>query len=251
MTKTFERKAKEFTEDAIMAGMPAPRVRARNQSTPAVIPCAPTVKTEMDAIELLLQRGFPEYYRSNAASLYDEAFGSKFSVAVRSDQKRVSLLEECFMPEYAIVAITDNKLIGIAGFHTPNGSLTGGVTYSRLVSRLGFLKGTWAAVIFSLYERKLASGELLMDGIAVHSDFRGKGIGSKLLDEVAGYASENKYERIRLDVIDTNPEARRLYERKGFKAVKAEGFPYLRWLLGFGSSTTMVLNVGCTVQPKL
>ena len=200
----------------------------------------------MDASGLIVQRGFPECYRSNAASLYDEAFGSKFSLAVRSDQKRVSLLEDCFLPEYAIVAMTDNKLIGIAGFHTPNGSLTGGVTYSYLVSRLGFLKGNWAALIFSLYERKPASGELLMDGIAVHSNFRGKGIGSKLLDAIARYASENKYDRIRLDVINTNPGARKLYERKGFKAVKTEEFPYLRWLLSFSSSTTMVLNIECT-----
>ena len=200
----------------------------------------------MDANELIFQRGLPEYFRSSAASLYDEAFGQKFSVAVRSDQKRLSLLEDCFVPEYAIVAITDNKLTGIAGYHTPTGSLTGCITYRYLVSRLGFFKGNWAALIFSLYERKPASGELLMDGIAVHRDFRGIGIGSNLLDEISRYARENKYDQIRLDVIETNPRARKLYERKGFKAVKTEKFPYLRWLLGFGRSTTMVLNVECT-----
>jgi ribosomal protein S18 acetylase RimI-like enzyme len=200
----------------------------------------------MDANELIFQRGLPECYRSSAASLYDEAFGQKFSVAVRSDQKRLSLLEDCFVREYAIVAITDNKLVGIAGFHTPSGSLTGRITYRYLVSRLGFLKGNWAALIFSLYERKPVSGELLMDGIAVHRDYRGKRIGSNLLDELSRYARENKYDQIRLDVIETNPRARKLYERKDFKAIKTEKFPYLRWLLGFGRSTTMVLNVECT-----
>jgi len=109
---------------------------------------------------------------------------------VRSDQKRLYLLKDCFVAEYAIVAMTDNKLIGIAGFHTPKGSLTGGITYSDLVSRLEFFNGSRAALIFSLYERKPALGELLMDGIAVHGDFRGKGVGSKLLDEIAIYASE-------------------------------------------------------------
>jgi len=197
----------------------------------------------MDASELIFQRGLPEHCRSSAASLYDEAFGPKFSVAVRSDQKRLSLLKDCFVSEYAIVAMNDNRLIGIAGFHTPEGSLTGGITYNGLVSRLGFFRGSWAAVIFNLYDRKPARGELLMDGIAVRGDFRGKGVGSKLLDEIARYASENNYNRIRLDVIDTNPRARKLYERRGFKVVKTEKFPYLRWLLGFSSSTTLVLSI--------
>jgi len=144
----------------------------------------------MDESRLIFQRGLPECHRSGAANLYDEAFGPKFSVAVRSDQKRLYLLKDCFVAEYAIVAMTDNKLIGIAGFHTPKGSLTGGITYSDLVSRLEFFNGSRAALIFSLYERKPALGELLMDGIAVHGDFRGKGVGSKLLDEIAIYASE-------------------------------------------------------------
>lgn len=196
--------------------------------------------------ELLFQRGLPERYRSSAATLYDEAFGQKFSVAIRSDRKRLSLLESCFVPEFAIVALSGNKLVGIAGFHTPKGSLTAGITYSNLVSRLGFFEGTWAALIFSLYERKPIPGELLMDGIVVHRGFREKGIGSKLLDEVARYASEHRYDRVRLDVIDTNPRAKTLYEQKGFQAVKTEEYPYLRWLLGFGSSTTMELVVELT-----
>ena len=197
----------------------------------------------MDVSELIFRRGLPDRYRSSAASLYDEAFGPKFSVAVRSDEKRLSLLKDCFVPEYVIVAMTDNKLIGIAGFHTTKGSLTGGITYRNLVSRLGFFRGSRAALIFSLYERKPVPKEFLMDCIAVHGDFRGKGIGSKLLDEIARYARENEYHRVRLDVIDTNPRARKLYELKGFKAVKTEKFHYLRWLLGFSGSTTMELNI--------
>jgi len=167
-------------------------------------------------------------------------------MAVRSKQERLALLEYFFVPEYAIVAIADNKLMGITGLHTANGSLTGGITYKNLISRLGLIKGIRAALIFSLYERKPAPGELLMDGIAVHRDFRGKGIGSKLLDEIVSYASENKYHQIRLDVIDTNPKARKLYERFSFEAVKTEEFPYLHWLLGFNSSTTMLLNLDTT-----
>ncbi len=200
----------------------------------------------MNISKLIFQRGFPECDRTKVVVLYDEAFGQKFSVAVHSEQQRLSLLEACFIPEYAIVAMAEQELVGIAGFHTSQGKFTGGIIYRDLLSQLGFFKGNWAAFIFSLYERKPVPGELLLDGIAVHSDFRSQGIGGKLLDEIAQYAAENKYHQVRLDVIDINPRAKQLYERKGFKAIKTEKFAYLKWLLGFSSVTTMLLKINST-----
>ena len=164
-------------------------------------------------------------------------------MAIRNKEKRISLFEKGFNSNYAIVAILNNKLIGIAGFHTSIDSLTGGITYRDLVSQLGWFEGSWAALIFSMYDRKPKSGELLMDGVAVHRAFRGYGIGSRLLDEIANYGVKNDFSRVRLDVIDTNSRAQKLYERKGFHAVHTERFPYLKWLLGFGSSTTMELEL--------
>ncbi len=186
-----------------------------------------------------IQVGLPEALRSDAARLYDEAFGAKLAVAVRADQERLALIEGGLMPAFAIVALHGQELAGIAGFHTSAGSLTGGIDYSDLIHRLGPLQGNWAAVIFALYERKPAPGDLLMDGIAVSSAFRGQGIGGRLLDTLFDYGRTQGFERVRLDVIDINPRAKALYERKGFVAVKTETFPYLRWLLGFGGVTTM------------
>jgi ribosomal protein S18 acetylase RimI-like enzyme len=83
-----------------------------------------------------------------------------------------------------------------------------------------------------------------MDGIAVDPRIRGRGVGSLLMEEVAAVAVEHDCREIRLDVIDTNPRARALYERRGFTAVKTERTPYLRGLLGFGAVTTMHRAVG-------
>ena len=192
---------------------------------------------------ITIQRGLPGQYLSDAAALYDKAFGQKFSVAVKSVKKRQSLLKSAFVSDYAIVALCNDELVGMAGFHTQQGSLTAGLQYNDLLSRLGFFAGNWAALIFSLYERAVKPNELLMDGIAVRGDFRGQGVGSQLLDALAAYATEQHYDHIRLDVIDINPGARRLYERKGFQAISTESFPYLKWLLGFSHSTTMILKV--------
>ena len=197
----------------------------------------------IDAEKLTISKGLSDSFRLDAARLYDEAFGKKFSVAVKNSEQRISLLEACFKLDYAFVAIYDNKLVGIAGYHTIDGSLTGGLTYKTLISKLGIVKGNWAALIFSLYERKSKENELLMDGIAVSQDYRGLGIGSQLIDSINDYAKSNGYQTIRLDVISTNPAAKKLYERKGFITQHTEKFPYLEWLLGFSSATTMVMNV--------
>ena len=191
----------------------------------------------------IICKGLPKSYRSSAAFLYNQAFGQKFSVAIKSEQQRLELFESCFLEKYAFLAFAEKQLIGIIGFHTFEGSLTGGITYNHLISHLGFFRGSWAALILSLYERKPKPGELLLDGISVHSDFRGKGVGSKLLDKIIKYAEENQYFSIRLDVIDTNPKAKKLYGRKGFQEIKTEKFPYLKWLLGFSSSTTMQFTI--------
>ena len=198
----------------------------------------------MHTDDLTYQRGLPERLRTDAAMLYDEAFGNKFAAAIPARAERLALLEAYFMPAYAIVAIADDTLAGLAGFHTTEGSFTGGclsgtAPYRDLTDRLGLWRGNRAALIFSLYARQPAPGELLMDGLAVNRRFRSQGIGSRLLDEVARYARDSGYDRVRLDVIDTNPRAKKLYERKGFQVVKTERIPYLRWLLGFGGYTTM------------
>lgn len=197
----------------------------------------------MNTEDISYRVGLPEKYRNSAVDLYDEAFGQKFAVAIPSKEKRILFLKKCFVLDYVIGAVYKDKLIGIAGFQTPEGSLTGGITYSELLSELGVYKGNWAAVIFDLYERKAAAKELIMDGIAVHFEARGKGVGGHLLTEITKYAKEHKFNSVRLDVIDINSKAKALYERMGFKSVKTESYPYLKWLLGFSGSTTMELSV--------
>ncbi len=192
----------------------------------------------------IIRSGLPEDGRLAAARLYDEAFGAKLGVAIRDRERRLRLLASTFDLSFAFCALREGELVGLAGFQDSRGSLTSGLGYRSLLSELGFLRGNWAALILSLYERAPGKGELVMDGIAVTSDARGQGIGRSLLAALAAYAENEGFTTIRLDVVDTNDRARKLYESFGFVAVGTERFEYLRWLLGFGASTTMRLAIG-------
>ncbi|GEM_PF-1524708 len=49
--------------------------------------------------------------------------------------------------------------------------------------------------------------------------------------------------QVRLDVVDTNPDARRLCERKGFQAIRHVKYGVLTAWMGFTGSTTLVKDV--------
>ena len=190
-----------------------------------------------------IQKGWNIQKSQLVAELYEEAFGLKFSVAISSKQKRIDILSKCFVPDFSYSVMVNGKIVGLAGFQTKNGSLTGGMNLNGLIDELGLFKGAWAGLVLSLFERQPIKRELLMDGIVVDDDFRGLGLGSSLLDRIVLHARENDFDTVRLDVIDNNPRAKKLYESKGFIATKTEYFPYLKWLIGFSGSTTMILTV--------
>ncbi len=200
----------------------------------------------MDA-ELTIQRGFPEELRLAAAALYDVAFGAKLSIAIPAAAQRLAVLARGIEPSFAFTAVRNDQLAGIAGFKTAAGSFTGGVTAGLLQEVLGPFGAVRALAILALFERKFTPGQLLMDGIAVAPEQRGVGVGTRLLQSLIDYARREGYGSLRLDVIDTNPAARRLYERVGFTPTATDHFPYLQWLLGFGAATQMQYMLNDTV----
>ncbi|MCF2860031.1 GNAT family N-acetyltransferase [Pseudoalteromonas sp. SMS1] len=190
-----------------------------------------------------LKQGWDAYHSKTVAALYETAFGTKFSAAIRDRRERIAVFDKCFLPEYSYAASVDDVIVGIAGFQTQDGALTGGLGFYGLIECLGLFNGLKAALIFSLFERKASRKELLLDGIAVNEKFRGLGIGSQLLDAVIAHAIKHNYQSVRLDVINSNLKARKLYEAKGFVATKSEYYPYLKWLVGFSGSTTMIYQI--------
>ena len=64
---------------------------------------------------------------------------------------------------------------------------------------------------------RFTSGECELENLAVASDFRRQGWGSALLRALISEAGARRLERILLEVRPSNPAARALYERFGFR----------------------------------
>jgi ribosomal protein S18 acetylase RimI-like enzyme len=195
----------------------------------------------VDQVEI--RRGLPEPYRRHAAELYYEGFRRKFEPVLNSPGQGVAILEEAFDPELAIIAVYQAQLAGIAGLQVGGHDFISFRT-SAFARQYGWLRGLFKVLLlYFFFAERGSKGELAIESIVVHPAMRGKGIGTRLLKAVFDFARAKGFGSVRLEVVDTNPGARCLYERMGFVATKTRRYPYLRRMMGFSAVTTMVKQV--------
>lgn len=185
-------------------------------------------------------RGFPEAEREAVARAFWEAFEGKLGRVLGPEAKALAFLRAALRSDFAFTVLdADGHVLGAAGFKTEEGGLVS-AGYSDLAAVYGRVGAMWRGPLLDLMERSLAPGQMLMDGIFVSSRARGTGLGTRLIEAIVEEAAERGLRAVRLDVIDTNPRARALYERMGFEAVAEERLGPLRFIFGFRRSTTML-----------
>ena len=186
--------------------------------------------------------GLPEHCRRQAAEICYQAFRQKFEPIMSSQQHGIAILEKAFDPELAIVALRQDRLAGVAGLQY-DGRQFVDVRASAFTKEFGWLSGLLRCTLFAFFVQHQRKGELLIESIAVDSSMRGKGIGTRLLQAVFDFARANGFGSVRLEVVDTNPGARRLYERLGFVPAKTQKYPILHGVMGFSATTTMIKEI--------
>ena len=191
--------------------------------------------------------GLPDRHRHRVARIYCDAFAAKLGPFLGEPAAAAALLGPTLRPERALLAIDEaaDVVLGVAGVKHDGLELTG-LGWDDLREAFGLVGAAWRAVGLTLFERDQADGELLMDGIAVAADARGRGVGTALLRAVIDRAADLGLSTVRLDVVDTNPRARALYERVGFEATEVEEIGVLGKPFGFTSATTLVYRLDRT-----
>ena len=77
------------------------------------------------------------------------------------------------------------------------------------------------------FEARGREGVVVLHAASVAPGFQGGGIGTELMHAAEALVCERGYGAIVLGVEDSNPDARRLYERLGYGVDGAGDFPYL------------------------
>ncbi|WP_050528065.1 GNAT family N-acetyltransferase [Pseudorhodobacter aquimaris] len=194
-------------------------------------------------MNITLCRDLPAHLRDPAAELYWDAFGSKLGRVMGPRRRALAYLQQSMRADHAICALSPNgSLLGLVGFKTHIGSFAGGgpKEMRAVYGRFGAL---WRMGLMSLLERDVENERFLLDGICVHATARDQGVGTQLLMAICDEARAQNYPAVRLDVIDSNPRARALYERLGFVAEHTDQLGPLRYIFGFAASTSMIKPV--------
>ena len=191
-----------------------------------------------------LRSGIPEEFRRQAAEIVYFAFQRKLTPLIGSPEQGIAIIEKAFNPDpaFAIAAFCQDQPVGIAGvYYGGHGFLK--PQRSEFNRQFGWVQGIMRFAVFSFYAQAHGQKDMYLHTLAVSPAMRGKGIGTLLLDVVFQIAREKGFKSVSLEVVDTNRDARRLYERIGFVATHTHYFPYLRGIAGFSASTEMVKHL--------
>ncbi len=184
----------------------------------------------MEPVEI--GRGIPPGQHQKTAALYWTAFGSKFRPALGNGDGVVPFLAHRLRPDQFLCALAGGRVVGALGFYL-GGSGAIDLSHRALTEQYSWSSAWARMLLLAPLGRRPRERELVLDGICVDGARRGQGIGTRLLDAAAELAVEQVVPTIRLSVIDTNPRARALYERSGYRPVGTEHLGPLAPIYGF------------------
>jgi len=193
--------------------------------------------TEAAMDDVTVGLGVPDDQNEPATALYCAAFREKLQPFLGPPERAARFLSAGLRQDRIFAALLGGEVIGIAGFKLDRDGLFG-LTLGHALREYG-VSTPFRLAGLAMLERPEEPDCLLMDGIAVDARARGRGIGTRLLGAIEDHARSLGKTQIRLDVIDTNPGARRLYERFGFEAGKTEDVGLMRLVFPFRRSTEM------------
>jgi GNAT superfamily N-acetyltransferase len=190
--------------------------------------------------------GLPEEYLQEAAELFYDSFQQKFLPIMSTREQGVSFLQKHLNPKGTMVALNGKQLLGIAGLQY-EGCHFFSPSLFDLAHEFGWLRGVLKIIRMRLLNSPDRKDELYLKAIMLHPSMRNRGIGTHLLTGVTDFAWAHGFSTIRLDVVDTNPDARRFYERHGFVATRIRRCPlpflFLCRAMGFSSAITMIRKI--------
>jgi ribosomal protein S18 acetylase RimI-like enzyme len=190
-----------------------------------------------------LQLGVPKNQRIRVAKIYCENFQDKIKLIFGNNEKAKTLIASSIQDDRILVALIDDVVVGFAGLQYTKKSYLE-LKMNQIVRIYGL--ATLLVFLFIIIDffNKPKSHQLHLDTLAITSEEQSKGIGTKLLKSTINNAKIKKFSQIKLEVIQTNSKAKKLYKRIGFKTAKVTKIPCpFNYLIGFRSFEEMHYNL--------
>jgi len=153
------------------------------------------------------------------------------------------LLHDQMRLSEALVAEADGQVAGMAVLRRDHKHRVRWLKVWQIVRRHvgGWRVFTATFIMAAMCSNLCTPTRSYLEALAVDQHYRGQGIGTLLLERCFEESQQAGKREISLHVVDTNPRARQLYERMGFRKVRTERFGWFasRWM-GFSAQNYMV-----------
>lgn len=192
----------------------------------------------MSTLQVEIVNLLDEAQKREVATLYVQAFSLKLSslwLFTTSEKEAVTVLCQSLCYDNGLYALLEGRVVGFVGLEKGDGFFAP-LHYKTLKQSFGLIGGAWryaAYRIYRLFHGDIPRHAVHIDPIVVSGEARGLGIGTKLFEAAYTWAERARRRSIVLEVVDTNPQAKKLYERLGFQTFKEQHTGFLTQNAGF------------------
>jgi ribosomal protein S18 acetylase RimI-like enzyme len=158
-----------------------------------------------------------ENSKKKISEIFVDGFGKHLTAFSKDYKKLADAFEHMFVLDVFFVAVIDGEIAGITA--CTDGKISC-INHNKkeLIKHLGFLKGTFANIIFKREFQKPAikTGDRIasVEFVATASKYKGKGVATEIMNYLFALP---QYDEYILEVADTNTNAVNLYKKLGYK----------------------------------
>ena len=193
--------------------------------------------------EYKILKGLPPSLTEEALKIYYDAFCKKINPLVGNKEKAIPFIKKTTDFNACFYAVMQDKVLGLAGIQDKDNNFTRSIRFNKLLKEFNLFRALLIKYIYGFKTSKVDNGVIRIDSIAVAIKTRGMGIGTALNNEVFRYALDKGLDSVKLEVVNTNPKAKKLYDKLGFKVIKEVKYGFITKRAGFTSEFIMSRKV--------
>lgn len=174
---------------------------------------------ESETAPIEISEGIADARIEDALRIAYDAFASKFRVGFRSADDLTRLFRDSVNASACLSATADGRLAGILLMHTTEREFFR-LRTCPLFARFSPMRALRILCNLLLLHEGAKPGVFTVDALAVHPSFRGRGVGTALLERAEEAARSQGKTTMALGVLGGNRGAIRLYERHGYRTAR-------------------------------